>query len=102
MRNFLPPLLNYHPGDYDLYHSTLRLVAVPKDNLRVTYNYEEHIQPVLDGMSRKAGRPLIIRDGYVGIPVHELQVTHIQDKFSDAEIYPAEFSLPFLAQMSIR
>jgi hypothetical protein len=53
-------------------------------------------------MSKKAGRPLIVREGYVGIPVHELQVTHIQDKFSEAEIYPIEFSLPLLAQQSIR
>lgn len=101
-RYFLPPLPDYPPGTYDLYHTTLRLIAVPKGNLNITYDFEGYVQPILVAMSKKAGRPLIVREGYVGIPVHELQVTHIQDKFSEAEIYPIEFSLPLLAQQSIR
>lgn len=102
MRYFLPPLPDYAPGTYDLCHPKLRLVAIPKENLNITYDFEEYVQPILDAMSRKAGHPLIVSDGYVGIPVHELQVTHIQDKFSEAVIYPAEFSLPLLAQQSAR
>jgi hypothetical protein len=101
-RYFLPPLPDYSPGAYDLYHATLRLAAVPKGNLHITYDFEEYVQTILDAMSKKAGRPLIVREGYVGIPIHELQVTHIQDKFSEAEIYPAEFSLPLLGQQSVR
>ena len=77
-------------------------MAIPKENLHITYDFEEYVQPILDAMSRKAAHPLIVSDGYVGIPVHELQVTHIQDKFSEAVIYPAEFSLPLLAQQSAR
>lgn len=101
-RYFLPPLPDFTPGTYDLYHPTLRLVALPKENLDITYGFTEYVQPILDAMSKKAGRPLIVSGGYVGIPVHELQVTHIQDKFSEAVIYPAEFSLPLLAQQSVR
>lgn len=101
-RYFLPPLPDYSPGTYDLYHTCLRLVAVPKENLNITYNFEEYVRPILSAMSKKAGRPLVVREGYVGIPVHELQLTHIHDKFNEAEIYPAEFSLPLLAQQSVR
>lgn len=98
----MPPLPDYPPGTYDLYHTSLRLVSVPKENLNITYDFEGYIQPILDAMSKKAGRPLVVHEGYVAIPVHELQMMHIQDKFSEAEIYPAEFSLPLLAQQSIR
>lgn len=36
------------------------------------------------------------------IPIHELQVPHILDKFKEATIYPEEFSVRALAQQSIR
>jgi len=101
-RYFLPPLPDYPPGIYDLYHTSLRLIAVPKENLNITYDFEGYVQPILDAMSKKAGRPLAVCQGFVAIPVHELQVAHVQDKFSEAEIYAAEFSLPLLAQQSIR
>jgi hypothetical protein len=101
-RYFLPPLPDYLPGTYDLYHTNLRLIAVPREDLKITYDFEGYSLPILVGMSKKAGRPLIVREGYVAIPVHELQVTHIQDKFNEVEIYPSEFSLPLLAQQSVR
>ena len=101
-RRFLPPLPEYEPGGYDLHHAKLRLVAFPRDNLKITYEFEKHTQPIIAAMSKAAGRPLPLRDGYVVVPVHELQVTHIQDKFPDAEIFPDEFSLPIFGQLSVR
>lgn len=101
-RHFLPPLPEYEPGEYDLYHTKLRLVAVPRDNLKITYEFEKHTQPIIAAMSKAAGRPLPLRDGYVVVPVHELQVTHIQDKFPEAEIFPDDFSIPIFGQQSVR
>lgn len=101
-RHFLPPLPEYEPGEYDLYHTKLRLIAVPKDNLKITYEFEKHTQPIIAAMSKAAGRPLPLRDGYIVVPVHELQVTHIEDKFPDAEIFPDDFSLPIFGQQSVR
>ncbi|KAG5642423.1 hypothetical protein DXG03_002797 [Asterophora parasitica] len=101
-RYFLPPLPDFAPGAVDLYHPKLRLVALPKENLHITYDFEAHTKPVIAAMSKNAGRQLVIREGFVAIPVHELQVVHVQDKFKEAEIYPSEFSLSLLAQQSIR
>jgi len=101
-RHFLPPLPEYEPGKYDLYHTKLRLVAVPRDHLKITYEFEKYTQPLVAATSNEAGRPLPLRDGYVVVPVHELQVTHIQDKFPEAEIFPEEFSLPIFGQQSVR
>jgi len=75
---------------------------VPRKNLHITYDFEKHPQPLLDAMSKNAGRPVLTTDGHVVIPVHELQLVLIQDKFKEAVVYPEEFSLPLLAQQSIR
>ena len=85
-----------------MYHAKLRLVAVPRVDLKITYEFEEHTQPIIAAVSKAAGRPLPLRDGYVVVPVHELQVTHIQDKFPEAIIFPDEFSVPIFGQQSVR
>ncbi|KAG5718892.1 hypothetical protein E4T56_gene17381, partial [Termitomyces sp. T112] len=102
LRFFLSPLPDFAPGTVDLYHPRLRLVAVPRNNLHITYDFEDLVRPVVDAMCRKAGRSVEIRENYVAIPVHELQVAHIQDKFKEAEIYPEDVGLDILAQQSIR
>ncbi|RDB25516.1 Uncharacterized protein y4xN [Hypsizygus marmoreus] len=101
-RYFLPPLPDFAPGSFDLYHPKLRLIAVPRENLKITYDFETYTLPLIAAMSKNAGRSVAIREGYVAIPVHELQVAHIQDKFQEAEVYPEEFGLSLLAQQSIR
>lgn len=101
-RHFLPPGRDIAPGSYDLYNPKLRLVSVPKEELKITYDFETYIIPLIDAASKQAGQVLPVREGHVVVPVHELQVPHIQRKFPTVEVYPAEFSLPLLAQQSIR
>lgn len=101
-RRFLDPLPDFVPGAYDLYNPRLRFVAVPREDLRITHNFEELTRPLLDAAAQKAGQTLDIREGYVVVPVHELQVTHVQDKFSRVQVYPEEFYLDLRAQQSIR
>ena len=102
MRYFLPPLPDYAPGTCDLYHPKLRLVALPRECLRITYDFEAYTKPILEAMCKNVGQQLVVRKGYVIVPVHELQVVHIRDKFKEAEIYSEAFSLSLLAQQSIR
>lgn len=101
-RYFLPPLPDFEPGSFDLYNPRLRFVALPRDHLNITYEFEKYVLPLLEAASKAAGRPFQVREGFVFVPVHELQVTHIRDKFPEAEIYSEDFSLPLLAQQSIR
>ncbi|KAF8593335.1 hypothetical protein BDV93DRAFT_612275 [Ceratobasidium sp. AG-I] len=101
-RYFLPPLPDYAPGTIDLYHPKLRLVALPRESLRITYEFETYTKPILEAICKNVGQQLVVREGYVVVPVHGLQVVHIRDKFKEAEIYPEEFALLLLAQQSIR
>lgn len=101
-RRFLPPLPDYAPGLYDLLHPKLRFVSIPRTNLKLTYDFEELIKPLLQEASLRCSKGLFIEDDRVVIPVHELQLVHIQDKFPDALVYSDEYSLPLLAQQSLR
>ncbi|CAA7267093.1 unnamed protein product [Cyclocybe aegerita] len=101
-RRFLPPLPDYAPGSVNLLYPRLRFVSIPKENAKVTYDFELLTKPLVEAACAEAGKPLEIQEGHVVVPVHELQVFHIKDKFPDASIYPQEFNLPLLAQQSIR
>jgi len=95
-------MVDVTPGSYDLYNPKLRFVAVPKDDLKITYNFEELTRPLLDAAAQKAGKALDVPEGYAVVPIHELQVAHVQEKFSGVHIYPEEFNLDLRAQQSIR
>ncbi|KAE9398477.1 hypothetical protein BT96DRAFT_1031422 [Gymnopus androsaceus JB14] len=101
-RAFLPPMQDISPGSFDLYHPKLRFIALPKSSLKITYEFEELTEPLRQAVAKTAGQALSIPVDYLVIPVHELQVAHIEEKFGEAVIYPPNFSLPLLAQQSIR
>lgn len=101
-RRFLPPIPDFAPGSYDLYHPKLRFIAMPRDSLKITYNFEELLAPLLQAASRTAGRQMEVPPDSVVVPVHELQLYHIREKFPEVHVFPAEYHLPLLAQQSIR
>ena len=101
-RAFLPPITPITPGSYDLYTPRVRLIALPRTSLDITGDFEKYTQDILDGAARNAQKPLEVPEGFVVVPVHELQVHHIQDKFQEAKIFPEEFSVAARAQQSIR
>jgi len=101
-RRFLPPIPDFPPGEYDLLNPKLRFVALPRMSLKVTYNFEELLRPVLKAAADQAGRDLDVPEGYFIVPVHELQIHHIKDKFPEARVLPKDFELPLLAQQSLR
>lgn len=101
-RAFLPPMKAISPGSYDLHNPKLRFVALPKSSLKITYAFEELTEPLRQAVAQAAGQPMFIAEDHVVVPVHELQVAHIKEKFKEAIIYPPESSLPLAAQQSIR
>jgi hypothetical protein len=102
MRCFLPPIPDYAPGTYDLYHVKLRLVSAPKSQLEITSDFEKYMEPIIETASRNAGTELKVPVDHLIIPVFEIQIAHIQDKFPDIEVLPSEFAIPALSQLSIR
>ena len=101
-RAFLPPMQDISPGSFDLYHPKLRFIALPKSSLKITHEFEKLTEPLRQAVAKTAGQALSIPVDYLVIPVHELQVAHIEEKFGEAVVYPPNFSLPLLAQQSIR
>ena len=102
MRYFVPPMRDYAPGAYDLHHVKLRFVSVPKNQLKITNDFEKYIKPIVDTASRNTTMQLNVPADHLILPVHELQIAHIQDKFPDIEVLPAEFTVSANAQQSIR
>ncbi|KAF8906867.1 IucC family-domain-containing protein [Mucidula mucida] len=94
-RAALPPLI-LEPS-YDLLHPRLRLVAVPRESLRLSGEYDSLITPFL---AQYPSFTLPSSD-HVAVPVHELQVAHIL-KMKDLHLYPPIISVPALAQQSLR
>ncbi|KAF7312080.1 hypothetical protein MIND_00220300 [Mycena indigotica] len=101
-RMLLPPIQDIIPGSYDLYHTTLRFVAFPRESLKITYDFERLTTPLREAATATAGKELVVPEDFVIVPVHELQIAHIEAKFPEAIIIGPEFCLPILGQQSIR
>ncbi|KAJ7678472.1 IucC family-domain-containing protein, partial [Mycena rosella] len=80
----------------------LRFVAVPRENLKITNDFEKYTVPLIAAASASAGEELPVPENFVVVPVHELQTAHIQAKFPDVVVFPPAFYLPILGQQSIR
>ena len=102
MRYSVPPIPDYTPGAYDLFHVKLRFVSIPKSQLKILNDFEKYVKPVIDTASRHASTQPQVPADHLILPVHELQIAHIQEKFPDIEVLPAEFTVSALAQQSIR
>ena len=51
---------------------------------------------------KNARGTLDIPESHIVVPVHELQVSHILEKFEEATVCPEEYSVPARAQQSVR
>jgi len=101
-RMFLPPIPDVVSGSYDLYNPQVWLVSVPRDSLHITGDFDACTVPIVKAAIRRAGRILEIPQDRIVVPVHELQIHQIREKFPEVEILPDEYSLPASAQQSIR
>ena len=102
IRRSVPPLPEYAPREYDFSRPKLRFVSFLREEMKITNNFENLVSPLLDAAAARAGRPFDADDTRIIIPVHELQTYYIQAKVRTAIIHPEEFSLPVLAQQSLR
>lgn len=78
------------PGNYDLYNPLIRIIALHKNSLHITHDLANHVHPILLGACANAGKTFDVPEGYLAMPVHELQVAHIEEKFKEAIILPPE------------
>ncbi|KAK0495633.1 IucC family-domain-containing protein [Armillaria luteobubalina] len=94
-RASLPPL-RLDPS-YNLLHPRLRLIHVPITSVLVTGPYHDLVIPFISRFPVHT-----YPDGYIPVPVHELQIAHIAANFPEAVIHPPAISYPVEAQQSLR
>ena len=75
---------------------------VSSSMLDVVGPFEREIRPITELATRASGMPLPQRDGCIIVPVYDLQIPNLQDKFPNVEILDKKFSVPSLSQASIR
>jgi len=98
----VPPLPYQDPQNRDWKHPRIRLALVSRSRLDIIGPFEKEIRRITELVARSSGMPVPQRDGYVVVPVYDLQIANIRDKFPDVEILDEEFSIPSLGQASIR
>jgi len=101
-RHAVPPLPHQDPRSRDWKHPRIRFAFVRRSRLDVLGPFESGIRPITELAIRASGSPLPERDGCVVVPVYDLQVANIRAKFPDVVILDEGFSIPSLAQASIR
>ncbi|KAF8581292.1 hypothetical protein K439DRAFT_1414494 [Ramaria rubella] len=98
-RRAMPPLPPLSPGSYDWQHPLLRLALVPRARVRVLGPWEACVRAL--GESVGIDTVLVPRT-HILLPVHELQLPNVAAKFPDVTILPERYSVPALAQQSLR
>ncbi|KIJ27921.1 hypothetical protein M422DRAFT_37525 [Sphaerobolus stellatus SS14] len=101
-RRTIAPLPSVKPGQYNYYFPHLRFVTIPRDNLLIQGNFEDSIGPLRDSAAKHAGKPLEVSSDLVLLPIHELQISNIVEKFIGAIVLPEEYRVLAPAQASIR
>ena len=101
-RHVIPPLSCQDPQNRDWKHPRIRFAVVFRSMLDIVGPFEREIRPITELVARASGMPLPRRDGCVILPVYDLQITNIRDKFPNVDILDEKFGIPSLGQASIR
>ncbi|KAI8384841.1 IucC family-domain-containing protein [Radiomyces spectabilis] len=106
-RKSFPPMPPLNPEHVNLEQPKLRLVAVPRTSMKVRGDFDALSAPLVDIMLGKGNDQVTgqLRRQYadhVLIPIHELQVPNIQQKFPDAVVLSSQHEVPVYSLTSIR
>ena len=93
-------LLTAH--NYDWYHPWVRFARVPRSHLDISGPFEHQMRILAELAARNSGHPIPDDLSSVYVPIHELQIPIIRQKFPDVEILHPDIGLQGLAQASIR
>jgi len=101
-RRALPPIPTIDPGQYDWQHPKIRIIDVPRKDVKIQGDWDNLVAPVCSVAEKKAGKPIESSPNHTLIPVHDLQVANIQTRFPEARVLPEEYHVEALAQQSLR
>jgi hypothetical protein len=98
----MAPIAPLQPGEYNWHRPHIRLVAVPRTSMHIQGPWDDLLAPVRAAAAANARKSLDVPDDQVVVPVHELQVAKICEKFPEARVLSEEYHVDALAQQSIR
>ncbi|KAG0171015.1 hypothetical protein DFQ30_001634 [Apophysomyces sp. BC1015] len=102
-RKSYPPMPPLEPGHVNLEQPKLRAVAIPKSSLNLRGEFEELSRPLLDAMLKSESKTFRAKyPGHVFMPIHELQIPNVEQKFPDAVVLPPQYNVTVEALTSIR
>ncbi|GJJ10653.1 hypothetical protein Clacol_004880 [Clathrus columnatus] len=102
MRRTLPPINEIAPGEFNWQEPHVRMVVVPRHRLNIQGPWDDYITPFIKKVRNIGENPLAILPTEVLVPVHELQIMNILEKFPEARVLPEEYSFVAFAQQSLR
>lgn len=88
--------------DYDWYHPRIQFVKIRKDDVIVAGDFESVMEGLINKAILRANAQPPLVDGYLFMPIHELQIENVKAKFPNVEILDPEICLLASAQSSIR
>ncbi|CAG8436926.1 11718_t:CDS:2 [Diversispora eburnea] len=99
-RKAVPPLPDIEPGTYDFENPLIRFVSVTRDKVNIRGSFEKNILDIINIMSLKPN--IFTDDNRILIPIHELQLPMIKEKFSYVEILPEKYSIKAKSYANLR
>jgi hypothetical protein len=100
-RHAIPPLPHQDPQNRDWKHPRIRFALVPRFRLDIVGPFEREIRTITELAARASG--ISERDRHViVVPIYDLQIANLREKFPDVEILGEQVSVRSLGQASIR
>jgi len=88
--------------NYDWYNPRIHFARIHRSHLDIHGPFEHQMRILAELAARNSANPFRDDLSSVYVPIHELQVPIIRQKFPDVEILSCDISLQGLAQASIR
>ncbi|KAA1467571.1 hypothetical protein DENSPDRAFT_769364 [Dentipellis sp. KUC8613] len=99
----LPPLPSIDPETRDWYRTRIRFVRLRRQSLDTLGEFEEQVLELARIAAQKCGRPVPeVSAESTLMPVYDLQIANIREKFPDAEVLDEDLFVGALGQASIR
>jgi len=101
-RHAVPPLPHQDPQNRDWKHPRIRFALVPCFRLDIVGPFEREIRPITELAARASGISERDSQNVIVVPIYDLQIANLREKFPDVEILGEQVSVRSLGQASIR
>src|SRR5256885_16793128 len=97
-RKAVPPIPNIPPSTYNFDRPLIRFVSVSIDKVSICGPIQEFLNQLYDIMNPKP----VVPTNKILIPVHELQIPNILEKFPYIDVLDSSYSIQAISQASLR